>query len=75
MAKRRQTKRTRGSKRKTGGRFFWDFFSGTAKEQPKEQPKEQSTSETSNTSNIPEAPNVVGGKRRTKKNKRRTSKK
>jgi hypothetical protein len=61
MAQKRQTKRTRGSKRKTGGSFFGSLF-GYNTEKTVEPP-------------TPAPPTPGGGKRRTKKNKRRSSKK
>ena len=58
MAQKRQTNRTRRSKRKTGGSFFGSLFGYKSNEN---EPNPAST--------------PGGGKRRTKKNKRRSSKK
>lgn len=59
MAQKRQTKRTRRSKRKTGGYLWWPW----------------STNESNAQTPTPAPTTPGGGKRRTKKNKRRSSKK
>ena len=65
MAKRGQTKRTWGSKHKTvGGSWFWPFSSKN---------KENNHSLPAN-NEIP-VTKSLGGRRRTKRNKRRSSKK